>query len=180
MAKVLLTSSGYVKNHSGLNDNTYDKMIIPALERAQDISLCEALGECMVEALEDMVDDGSISESANYQYKMLLDKYIQPFLAYQTLAFITLELGQVMGNGGVDVVTDEHRSSLSQDERNQVSSYWQRHADAYLGKMQRWLRKQNVSLFPELKGCGLCSDGATLDSAAKTSIFLGGKRGKLL
>lgn len=173
---VLLTSSDYIKSHSGLNDNTYDKMIMPALERAQDIDLTEILGECLVKALQDKVEDGSINTPAQTFYKVLLDNYVQPFLTYTTLSNIVIELGQVMGNGGIDYLTDEHRTSLTFDERGQLKDYWKHHADAYCAKMQKFL-KNNRTAFPELNACP-CESGATLNSAASTGIWLGGARGK--
>ena len=162
---ILLTSSDYIKAHSSLNDNTYDKHILPALERAQDLDLCK-------------VEDGSIEDAANGIYKILLDRYVQPFLTYTTLSNIVIELGQVMGNGGVDVLTDEHRTSLSFDERGQMKDYWKHHADAYRLKMQNWI-KENRTHFPELGGCS-CQGGGDLRSAASTSIWLGGARGKVI
>ena len=174
----LLTSSDYIKAHSSLNDNTYDKHILPALERAQDLDLCEVLGECLVASLQSKVEDGSIEDAANGIYKILLDRYVQPFLTYTTLSNIVIELGQVMGNGGVDVLTDEHRTSLSFDERGQMKDYWKHHADAYRLKMQNWL-KENRTLFPELGGCS-CQGGGDLHSAASTSIWLGGARGRII
>lgn len=172
---ILLTSTQYIKSHSGLNDNTYDKMIIPALERAQDIELCEVLGECMVRSLQDKIETDTIGDAGNVAYKELLDKYVQPFLCYTTLSNITLEIGQVMGNAGINTISDEHRQTLSFEERGQMKDYWKHHADGYRLKMQVFL-KDNLSAFPELKGC--CPGGAELDSAASTSIWLGGLRGK--
>lgn len=175
---VLLTSSDYIKNHSGLHDNTYDKMVLPALERAQDIDLTEILGECLVSSLQAKVADQSIEQPQNALYKVLLDNYVQPFLTYTTLSNIVIELGQVMGNGGIDYLTDEHRTSLSFDERGQLKDYWKHHADAYCGKMQKFL-KNNRTAFPELQACA-CGEGATLNSSASTGVWLGGARGKVL
>ena len=176
---ILLTSSDYIKAHSSLNDNTYDKMIVPALTRAQDLDLTECLGECLVSALQTKVGDGTISEAGNVLYKLLLDNYVQPFLTYTTLGNITLELGQVMGNGGIDTVTDEHRQSLTFDERGQIKDYWLHHADAYRKRMQNFLTN-NRGAFPELSGCSACEEGPNLNSAAGSPIWLGGARGKMI
>lgn len=176
---VLLTSADYIKAHTGLNDNTYDKMVIPALERAQDIDLTECLGECLVQGLQGKVADGSINLPENTIYKVLLDNYVQPFLAYTTISNIVLEIGQVMGNGGVDTLTDEHRQSLTLDERGQLKDYWQHHADSYRLRMQNFV-KNNRGAFPELaSGCSPCGTNANLESAATTTIWLGGARGKM-
>lgn len=173
---ILLTSSDYIKAHSGLNNNTYDKMILPALERAQDIELTEILGECLVQSLQEKVGDGSIEQPENALYKVLIDNYIQQYLTYVVLSNLTLELGQVMGNGGIDYLTDEHRQSLTFDERGQVKDYWKHQADGYCNKMQKFL-KNNSTAFPELAGCS-CSTGPTLNSSASSGIWLGGPRGK--
>lgn len=177
MGKTLLTSAGYVKSHTGLNDNTYDKMLLPAIERGQDIELRETLGGCMVESLQAKVADGTISDATNALYKTLLDNYIQPFLSYVVMANIVLEVGVVMGNGGVDTITDEHRNSLSIEDRGQIKDYWTKHADSYKRLMQEFCKK-NKSSFPELEGCGWCNEGANLNSSASTGIWLGGVRGK--
>ena len=172
---VLLTSSDYIKAHSGLNDNTYDKMIQPALERAQEISLSGAIGDCLVTSLQNKISDGSISSQGNVLYKLLLDNYIQPYLTYTVLANVTLELGQVAGNGGVDFLTDEHRQSLSFDERNRYKDYWLHHAEAYKLKMLKFL-KNNRGAFPEFDEC--CKDKDETSEAC--SNFLGGIRGKII
>lgn len=174
---ILLTSSEYIKSHTSLNDNTYDKMILPALERCQDIELTECLGECMVKSVQAMVADGTIRSEEKILYKELLDNYIQPFLAYSVMSNIVLEIGAVMGNGGVDTITDEHRTSLSLSDRNLVKDYWLKHADAYKRKMQEFC-KEHREAFPELSGCGWCNGSANLNSSASTGIWLGGVRGK--
>lgn len=177
---ILLTSTDYIKNHSGLNDNTFDKMIVPALERAQDLDLTECLGECLVSSLQSKIETQSIDAPENALYKVLLDNYIQPFLTYTVISNVTLELGQVIGNGGIDYLTDEHRQSLSFDERGQIKDYWKNHADAYRKRMQNFL-KNNRSGFPELNsGCSPCGEGGNLESASGTGLWLGGARGKIL
>ncbi len=176
---ILLTSTAYIKAHTALNDNTYDKMIVPALERAQDLDLVECLGECLVHSLQGKVEDGSINDPAQTLYKVLLDNYVQPFLAYTAVSNIVLEIGQVMGNGGVDTLTDEHRQSLTFDERGQLKDYWKHHADSYRMRMQNFL-KNNRGGFPELNaGCTPCGINGNLDSAASTTVWLGGARGKV-
>lgn len=177
---ILLTSTTYIKEHTALNDNTYDKMLVPALERAQDIDLNEVLGECLVTSLQGKVSDNTIVQPANALYKVLLDNYVQPFLAYTAVSNIVLEIGQVMGNGGIDTLSDEHRQSLSFDERGQLKDYWKHHADSYRLRMQNFL-KNNKGGFPELSsGCAPCGAGANLESAATTTIWLGGARGKMI
>ena len=172
---ILLTSTEYIKAHSGLNDNTYDKMLNPAIVRAQDLDLTEALGDCLVAALQDKVSSGDINLAENALYKVLLDNYVQPFLTYTALGNITLEIGQVMGNGGIDFLTDDHRTSLSFDERSQVKDYWLHHADAYKLRMLKFLRN-NSSAFPEWTAC--CKSKDDLSSAC--SVWFGGTRGKII
>ena len=172
---ILLTSTEYIKSHSGLNDNTYDKMIIPALERAQDIELCEALGDCLVQSLKDKIADESINDPDNILYKTLIDNYVQQYLTYTVLANLTLEIGQVIGNGGIDTITDEHRQTLSFDERGQYKDYWLHQADAYKIRMQKFL-KNNSTAFPEWLAC--CKSKDDLSSAC--SVWLGGTRGKII
>lgn len=176
---ILLTSTEYIKAHTALNDNTYDKMLVPALERAQDIDLTEVLGECLVASLQSKIETETIGDPENALYKALLDNYVQPFLAYTAVSNIVLEIGQVMGNGGVDTLTDEHRQTLTFDERGQLKDYWKHHADSYRLRMQNFV-KNNRGGFPELSsGCSPCGANGNLESAASTTIWLGGARGKM-
>lgn len=167
MEKILLTSADYIKNHTALNFNTFDKMVMPAIERAQDINLSEAIGDNLVKSIQTKIKDNTLQ---NYEeYKTLLNEYVQPYLCYQVVSNIILELGNSIGNSGIDIITDEHKSDIGFENKRQLSDYWQKQADAYCGKMIAFLQQSQIKEY-------CCKK----NSSATTTIFLGGARGKRL
>lgn len=174
---VLLLSEDSLKTYSSLNDNAYGKNILPAIQTSQDIELQEIIGSCLYKTLCNKVEDGSISDSENIQYKYLLDEYIRPYLTYITLAHLVTEMSTKLANFGLVESNDEHLVNLSVEERDLVKTQWTYYADSYCKQMQGFL-KSNKEAFPELN-CGCECDGnvkPTLDSAASTGLWLGGYR----
>ena len=175
---ILLLSEDRLKTYTSLNDNCFGKNILPAIRTSQDIELTTILGSCLVDALKSMVADGSIQQDANYYYKYLLDNYVTEYLAYITLAHLITELSTKLTNFGTVESNDEHLVNVSLNEREIVRQQYEYYADAYCKKMQGYL-KANRERFPELEcGCD-CGENIspTLDSAASTGLFLGGRRG---
>lgn len=177
---VLLTSEAYIRSQTNLDDNLLGKVLLPSIKLAQDIELTEALGDCLVDALKMMVYDESIKEEENIMYSTLLDDYIQPFLAYQTLANTVFLGGTKTANIGTVETTDTNIINTAKAERDLTKEGYLHFARHYLKRMQAWL-KANKSSFPELDECHTCEDGGMnshLDSASNTPLWLGGVRGR--
>lgn len=176
---ILLISEQTLKSYSSLNDNAWGKNILPSIKTSQDIELQQIIGSCLYNALCEKVNDGSITNVENTQYKILLDEYVQPYLIYITLAHLVTEMSTKLTNFGLVESNDEHLVNLSLEERNLVKSQWTYYADSYCKRMQGFL-KSNKDSFPELE-CG-CECGGNikpcLDSAASTGLFLGGLRSR--
>lgn len=176
---VLLLSEDSLKSNSSLNDNCFGKNILPAIKTSQDIELQEIIGTCLYKSLCNKVEDGSISDSENIQYKFLLDEYVQPYLTYITLAHLVQEMSTKLANFGLVESNDEHLINLSLEERDLVKSQWTYYADSYCKRMQEYL-KANRELFPELNSCECGGVKPCLDSAASINLFLGGFRSRRL
>lgn len=181
MAKVLLISEDKLKSYSSLNDNVFGKYILPSIKTSQDIELKQIIGSCLLDKLCSLVNDGTISLPENTKYKFLLDEYIQPYMIYITLAHIVTEVSTKLTNFGTVESSDEHLVNVSLGERDLVKQQYVYYSDSYAKQMQSYL-KANKDRFPELEcGCN-CSDEVkpNLDSAASTSLFLGGARGRII
>lgn len=181
MNKVLLVSEDTLKSYSTLNDNFFGKNILPCIKTSQDIELQQIIGSCLYNALCEKVDNGSITDLENAQYKVLLDEYIQPYLIYITLAHIVTETSTKLSNFGTMQSSDEHLVNVSLEERSLVRQQYTYYADNYCKQMQSFL-KANKEAYPELEcGCD-CSDQTkpNLDSAANIPLWLGGARGRMI
>lgn len=127
----------------------------------------------------DYVENGTIKNEENVNYKSLIDNYIQIYLMYQTISDLVPIIGIKLTNLGVVVSNDEHVTNLSQSERDMVQSYYEQRADFYGRRLQKFLL-DNKQSFKELDECACNSIKANLSSAASTGLFLGNIRGKRL
>lgn len=176
MSKVLLCSENYIKTNSALNDNLFGKFLTPAILEAQNINLQTYLGECLYKTILNMVADNSITASTNESYKALLDDYIQPFLLYQVQANIIPTINVKLGNIGSVVSNDEHIATLSQGNIDLVQRDFQLKADFYAQRMLNFILNHSNEF--NLEECACRSLKAHLNSAASTTIWLGGLSGQ--
>ena len=177
MTKILLISEDYIKTNSGLNDNVWGSYLTPAIREAQDIKLQQILGTPLYKSLMEKVENGTIRNDDFKPYKTLLDDYVQICLMYQTISDLVPIIGVKLTNLGVVVSNDEHLTNLSQSERELVQTYYEQRAEFYGKRLQEFL-KDNAKDYKEM---GECEDiKPTLNSAASTQLYLGGRRGRKL
>ena len=176
MNKILLVSEDFVKTNSALNDNLWGKFLLPAIREAQDINLQTYLGECLYKRIIGMVANNSITASTNESYKALLDDYIQPYLLYQVQANIIPTINVKLGNIGSVVSNDEHISTLSQGNIELVQRDFQLKADFYAQRMLNFILNHSNEF--NLDECACKELNAHLNSAASTTIWLGGLSGQ--
>lgn len=173
---VLLISEDKIKTYTALNDNVFGKVICPVIKTSQDIYLQQIIGTALMEKLQTLVKEGHITDQENTKYKKLLDDFIAPYLVYETLVNLVPEVGTKIANIGVVQNNDEHTTNVSQAERELVKGQYQTYADNYSKMLMTYLNN-NQSDYPELSA----SDQIVsphLDSAATTSLWLGGIRHK--
>ena len=173
MTNILLISEDTLKTHSSLNKNVWGDNLSSVIKATQDVDLQRILGSCLYKKILELVNDGGIRNAKYSIYKTLLDEYITDYLIYQTLVNLIPEISTKITNMGLVISNDEHVQNVTQGERDLVMGQYQKYADAYCKMMQDFL-KENRDSFPELNCCG----APTLDSAASTSLFLGGSRGR--
>ena len=175
MNKILLVSEDFVKTNSAINDNLWGKFLLPAIREAEDINLQTYLGECLYKTILGMVANGSITASTNESYKALLDDYIQPYLLYQVQANIIPTINVKLGNIGSVVSNDEHIATLSQSNIDLVQNDFQHKADFYAQRMLNFILNHSNEF--NLDECACKELKAHLNSAASTTIWLGGYQG---
>lgn len=177
---ILLTSEAYVRSQTDLDDNLLGKVLLPAIKLAQDIELQEALGTRLYRSLQQKVFDETIGDTGNTQYEELLDDYVQPFLAYQTLANCVSLARAKVANIGVVNTTDTNVNSEGKPNSDLLKNDYLHFAHHYLKLLQNWL-KVNKNLFIELDECHNCDEAGMashLNSASNTPLWLGGYRGR--
>jgi len=176
MVNILLISEDKIKTFTNLNDNTFGKLLQPALREAQDVYLQQIIGSCLYNKILSLVATDEIGEAENYNYKSLLDNQIQDFLLYQTLVNIIPLVNIKIANFGSVVSQDQYIVKLSQGDTDLIMNYYQKYADVYQKRLQDYLL-QHCEDFPELQECNCTEIKPNLKSNTNLSpIFLGGER----
>lgn len=177
---ILLISEDYIKSNTNISENLDGNYLLPTIKLAQSIDLEETIGTSLLNKIQELVENNLIKDSANKAYKLLLDKYIQPFLCYATITKILPTVAYKIANAGVLRTDDEKMTNISSDEVDKVIDYYQNIADLYKYKMQRYLIA-NYNKYPELIQYKSIADlRVNLYSASHCNIFLGGNRGKVM
>lgn len=144
---ILLISEDYFKTQSGLNDNIYGSYLLPTIRESQDIDLQQIIGSELLDTLCAMIEDETILYESNY--KILLDKYIQPFLLYATICNLIPFVATKISNIGLVINNDEHVVNVSKNERDYLIWQYNYKKVFYKKKLQKYLCK-NKSKFNEL------------------------------
>lgn len=176
MNKTLLTSEKYIKGITPIDENMAGSYLLDAVLVAQEEDLQTVIGTAMLRKLQSLVEDGTIAETDNAAYKELLDDYIQPYLAYDSVVRLLPCTENKIVNMGVMRAYDEKLTNVQDTEK--VADWFVSRADFRRLVLIKWLQT-NRKLFPELKdncGCFSADFGSVLYSAASSSIFLGGAR----
>lgn len=175
---VLLTSTDFIKTYSNISDNIDDSYILPALLVAQRQYLEECLGTALVRKMQELVDSELIENEDNAKYKILLEDYVQEFLVFQSLVELAKIISFKFNNFGISRTDDEKMYNVSFDEVFRLADHYQKKADYFMYRMQRFLIA-NYSDYPELLTYKSIEDlQQNLYSAASCSLWLGGERGK--
>lgn len=173
---VLLCNEDYIKTFTNISDNISGDYILPAIYFAQRQNLEECLGTALVRKLQELVGNEEIENFENEHYKILLDDYIQDYLAFQAVSEIVVNTSFKINNLGANRTDDEKAYGLSFSEVYKLRDYYKGKADYLMYRMQRFLIA-NYADYPELVEYKTIADLQTnLYSAADVPIFLGGAR----
>ena len=177
---VLLISEDYIKSTTNISDNIANDYLLPSIKLAQDIDLESTIGTQLLEKLQELVYDNDISNQDSEMYKLLLDKYIQPYLAYATIQHLTPTVAYKLANQGVIRTEDEKSYNVTSNEVDKVMDYYSHIANTFKKRLQLFLIA-NYNEFPELLNWKSIADiRANLYSAGGCNVNLGGARGKYI
>ena len=175
---VLLISESYIKSVTNISDNIAGDYLLPSIKLAQDIDLESTIGTQLLEKIQELIYNNDISNQENSYYKLLLDNYVQPYLAYATIKHLTPTVAYKLANQGVIRTDDEKSYNITSNEVDKVIDYYNHIANTYKKRLQLFLIA-NYNEFPELLNWKSTADiRANLYSAAGCNVNLGGPRGK--
>jgi hypothetical protein len=169
MNNILLISEQTLKKYTLINDNMDGVYLLPAIQMAQDIDLDNAIGTKLCNKLKDLVKTGNITKDSNRHYKQLLDEYVTPYLAWQTMTAVQISIDYKMTNSGVIQNEDEKKTHLDYKNATALRNQYQKYANAFLTKLKNHLLN-NTNKFPEYMQC---VDFQHAEEGQLCSIYLG-------
>lgn len=176
MNDVLLTSEGFIRNASNIDDNISSKFLLSAIRESQEITLQGILGSNLYNRLKELVSTGDIKNAEFATYKKVLD-IAQYTLLYDVLSKVCIITSTKINNAGVYQSNDVNMASIQIKDVFAVSDYYINKKDFYIKRLQDCLL-DNCNDLKELTKCDCYSMHNNLYSAASCNVNLGGKRGK--
>ena len=172
MSNVLFISEKTIKANTLINDNVGSEYILPAIRTAQDMGVQNLIGTQLFNKLKSLIADGSIENSENANYKLLLDDYIAPYLEWKVMADIQLPLAFKMRNSGVTQTNNEHQTNTVMKDAQTLSTFYDQKATFYSHRLSDYLLA-NQDLYPEYLAWNNISDMKASAGAYNTGIYLG-------
>lgn len=172
----LLTSPDFVKSVTNISDNINGKIMQSAIRESQEIELKEIIGTTMLNKIKQLINERTIDDVENQQYKYLLDE-CQYFLSYTVVSKLCIITSYKIDNAGVVKTSDENIQNATEDEIFDMQEFYKRKADYFCSQLQAYILN-HLGILPEITEYQCREIRAHLYSAANSSVWLGGRRGK--
>lgn len=152
MKNILLISEVTLKKYTLINDNIDGVYLLPAIQMAQDVDLDNVIGTKLCNKLKELVRTGDIVKEGFANYKILLDDYVTPYLAWDVMSTVQIGIDYKLTNSGVVRNDDERKSHLEYKNAASLQNQYQKYANAFLTKLKNYL-SANSNKYPEYRQC---------------------------
>lgn len=112
----LFVSTSRIKRDTPLGSSVDDNLIHPQITIAQDRWILPALGTQLEEKLKSLIEDGTITDAGNADYKTLLDDYISPCLTQFAFIEISYALRVRFSNNTMVTPDSEQGGTASMED----------------------------------------------------------------
>lgn len=171
---ILLISDTMIKERTAIHGNIDPKLIYPDIKVAQDMYILPILGSALYDKLQTLVSAGTISDVANADYKLLIDKYICDSLMWYTLSELPTTLSYQFWNKGVQRQNGDSTELPSMSELIDLSNKYKNRAEFYAERMKLYIIQNASTKFPEYLRPGSTIDTVTPEQRAFTMpVYLG-------
>lgn len=156
MRNIFFVSPDDVKASSQVNYNVDEGVLAAAIRESQKVYLKDLIGKRLLESLQDKIEDNTIDDEENAQYKELLDDYIFDYLVAQSQVCTIAEISLKIRNIGLSQDYDANIQTATVNGIEYARDYYETQAVNYWNRIVCFLR-ENKKAFPELEECG-CRD----------------------
>ena len=144
MSVAIWISTEYLKTSTHLSTDTDPEKIQNSVRAVQDIYVQPALGTDLYNKCSSDITGGTLSGN----YETLVNTWVAPFLAWQTVADALPFWGVRIGNGGVSRRSPEGATALDSTEVTKLAHSARAKAEVYKQRLIDYLCNNN-DLFPE-------------------------------
>lgn len=168
-ANILFISPALIKARTGISEAIDDKQLKPQIKLAQDMYIQPALGSTFYKALQDGVENDTLSNAE----KALIDDYITDALVWFTMSMLPAALSYQLFSKGVLQKTAEESNNPGRGDLELLSRQYKDSAEFYKTRLINYL-KEYYTLFPEYFSPGIGYDVIQPEGKAYTCpIYLG-------
>lgn len=178
---VLLISVDILKERAVIHGNIDAKLIYPTIKYVQDAFVKPILGSALFDKIQTLVENNTIIDPGNADYKLLLDEYIIDTLVYYTLSDMPIELSFQFWNKGVVRKQGQDTDLPTMSELVDISNRHKSKAEFYANRLKLFVIDQNSRLqkYQEYTHPGSTVDTVTPEMRNFTSpIWLGDTDGR--
>lgn len=178
---VLLISVDILKERTDIHGNVDPKLIYPSIKYVQDAYVKPILGTALFDKLQTLIDDGTITDAGNADYKLLLDEYLIDTMIWYVKSELQIDASYQTWNKGVVRKQGENTELPTMSELVDMSNRFKNKGEYYANRMKLWLIDQSsrVQKYPEYIRPGSTIDTITPEQRNFTlPIYLGDSDGK--
>ena len=148
MSKALFITVKDLKRKSSIDGSVDSDKLVQYIEVAQDVRVQNYLGGKLYKKLQQLIIDGTLGDTANANYKLLLDDYIKPMLIWYTQSEVIPFLHMNISNGGVFKNNPENSTAITQEELAYMMQKINDTAEFYTRRFVDYMN-YNSTLYPE-------------------------------
>jgi hypothetical protein len=127
----------YLKQHTSLNNNVDDKLILEAIQTAQDMYILPIVGNGIYKQIEFEISAGTIVSDTNYYF--LLTNFLQPCLAASTMMHLLPFIEFQFKNRGVVTQKSEFSEPAKREDVEWIIEKYREKAAFYAQRTTQFL-----------------------------------------
>lgn len=132
---VQFIDSSYVKLRCNVNENVNSKLIDRVILEAQEMDILPLLGEVLYDRLKADIDNDTLAGV----YKVLLESYVAPVLAYRVYQRLIYALGFKVAEGNIYRSQSENGSAVDNTDLSMLSRNAAKIAETYTDRLTNWI-----------------------------------------
>jgi hypothetical protein len=171
---ILLISVTILKERTDIHGNVDEKLIYPHIKYVQDAFIKPILGSALFDKLQTLIDDGTITDLANANYKFLIDEYLIDTMIWYIKSELQVDISFQTWNKGVVRKVGENTDMPTMSELIDLAGRYKNKAEYYGTRMRDYIRANANVKYTEYLNPGSTIDTVTPDQRTFTMpVYLG-------